>query len=87
MTIAYAPTMSHQYHFRRGDRVKIISGKYAGATGTVDSKVLQRSADYPEELGAAYHVVLGDGRVVTVRVEQVGVGFLLFARVQSTNVR
>ena len=51
--------------------MRIVSGKYAGATGTVDSKVFQRSVDYPEELGAAYHVVLDAGNVVTVRVEQV----------------
>ena len=63
--------MSHQYGFRRGDRVKIISGKYAGATGTVDSKVFQYSVDYPKELGASYHVVLDGGKVVTVRTEQV----------------
>lgn len=50
--------MSHQYRFKRGDRVRIISGKYSGATGTVDSKVFQRSVDYPEELRASYHVVL-----------------------------
>lgn len=32
---------------------------------------VQRSVDYPEELGAAYHVVLDAGTVVTVLVEQV----------------
>ena len=63
--------MSHQYGFKRADRVRIISGKYAGATGSVDSKVFKRSVDYPEELGAGYHVVLDDAMVVTVRVEQV----------------
>ena len=63
--------MSHVYKFVRGDPVRITSGKYAGATGTVDSKVFQYSVDYPEELGASYHVELGDGKVVTVRVEQV----------------
>ena len=45
--------MSYQYRFKRGDWVKIISGKYSGATGTVDSKVFQRSMDCPGELGAA----------------------------------
>lgn len=63
--------MSHAYKFVRGDRVRMISGKYVGATGTVDSKVFQYSVDYPEELGASYHVVLDSGTVVTVRVEQV----------------
>ena len=44
--------MSYVYRFKRGDRVKIVSGKYAGATGTVDSKVFQRTVDYPDGLGA-----------------------------------
>ena len=60
------PSMSHVYKFIRGDRVRIVSGKYAGATGTVDSKVFQYSVDCPEELGPSYHVVLDDGKVVTV---------------------
>ena len=60
--------MSHAYKFIRGDRVKIVSGKYASATGTVDSKLFQYSVDYPEELGAAYPVVLDGGKVVTVQV-------------------
>ena len=67
--------MSHVYRFVRGDKVNIISGKYAVATGTVDSKVFQYSVDYyPEELAAGYHVVVDDGEVVTVRVEQVDSG-------------
>lgn len=37
----------------------------------VDSKVFQRSVDYPEKLGAAYHVALDSGTVITVRVAQV----------------
>ena len=71
MALPYAPSMSHVYKFIRGDRVKITSGKYAGAVGVVDSKVFQYSVDYPKELGASYHVVLDDGKVVTVQVEQV----------------
>ena len=67
--------MSHQYgFFKHGDKVRIISGKYAGATGTVDSKVFQYGVDYPEELGASYHLVLDVGKVITVRVEQVEAG-------------
>ena len=62
--------MNHQYRFRRGGRVRINSGKYNGATGTVDSKVFQYSVDYAAELGAAYHVVLDDGKVIMVRVER-----------------
>ena len=66
--------MSHQYGFKRSDRVKIISGKYSGATGTMDTRVFQYSADYPEELGVSYHVVLDTGAWVTVRVEKVVAG-------------
>ena len=60
--------MSYQWRFKRGDPVRIVSGQYSGATGTVDSCVFQRSVDYPEEYAAGYHVVLSDGRVVTVQV-------------------
>ena len=74
LAVRQSPTVqriTHPYRFGPGDRVKIVSGKYAGATGTVDSKVFQNSADYPEELVASYHVVLDAGKVVTVRVGQV----------------
>ena len=43
---------------RRGDRVTITTGKYAGRTGTVDSNVHQRTADYPDEWSNGYHVNL-----------------------------
>ena len=35
---------------KRGDRVKMVSGLYAGATGAVEPKAFQNSVDYPEEL-------------------------------------
>ena len=73
-TPRYRGHVGHFYKFKRGDRVKIVSGKYAGNVGTVDSCVFQRSVDYPDEYGAAYHVILDDEdgrRVITVRVEQV----------------
>ena len=41
---------------KRGDRVKIISGKYAGHTGTVESNVYQRMVDYPDEWNNGFHV-------------------------------
>ena len=56
---------------RRGVRVKIISGKYAGHTGTVESNVYQRTVDYPDELHNGFHVMLDTGELVTVRWEQV----------------
>ena len=43
---------------RRGDRVKIISGKYAGHTGTVESNVW-------------FHIMLDTEAPITVRREQV----------------
>lgn len=43
---------------RRGDRVKIISGKYAGHHGTIESNLYQKSADYPDELHNGFHILL-----------------------------
>ena len=43
---------------RRGDRVKITTGKHAGHRGTVESNVYQRTVDYPDEWANAYHVML-----------------------------
>ena len=57
--------------FTRGDRVTIISGRYAGQHGLVDSNVFQKTADYPKEYARGCHVVLDDGQVVTVRWDQV----------------
>ena len=56
---------------RRGDRVTITSGKYAGHQGTVDSNVHQRTVDYPDELANGYHVMLDTQELVMVRWEQV----------------
>ena len=61
----------NRYHFKRGDPVIIVSGRYKGCTGLVDSAVFQRTMEYPDEYAAGYHVILDDGTVVTVRVEQV----------------
>ena len=51
--------------------MRIISGKHRGASGTVDAKVFQRSADLPDEHTPSYHVVLDSELVVTVNVKQV----------------
>ena len=51
--------------------MRIISGKHKGASGTVDAKVFQRSADLPDEHTPSYHVVLDSELVVTVNVKQV----------------
>ena len=56
---------------RRGDRVRIITGKYAGHTGTVESNVYQKSTDYPNELANGFHIMLDTGVLETVRSEQV----------------
>ncbi len=56
---------------RRGDRVTITTGKYAGHTGTVESNVYQRTVDYPNEWFNGHHVMLDTEVLVTVRWEQV----------------
>ena len=55
---------------KRDDRVKIVSGKYTGHSGTVESNVYQRTVDYPDEYFNGHHVRLDDGQLVTVRWEQ-----------------
>ena len=59
--------MGHYYQFKRGDSVVIVSGRYEGHQGVVDSAVFQRTVDWPEEFAPGYHVVLENGTVVTVR--------------------
>ena len=56
---------------RRGDRVTITTGKYAGHHGTVESNVFLRTVDYPDELSNGYHVMLDTEELVTVRWDQV----------------
>ena len=56
---------------RRGDRVTITTGKYTGQTGTVDSNVHQRTADYPTELSNGFQVMLDTEELVTMRWDQV----------------
>ena len=56
---------------RRGDRVTITTGKYAGSEGAVESNVYQRTVDFPEELANGYHVMLDSGELVTVQWDQV----------------
>ena len=56
---------------RRGDRVTITNGKYAGQTGTVESNVFHRTVDYPDEWANGYHVMLDSEELVTVRWDQV----------------
>ena len=63
--------MGHYYRFKRGDRVTIISGRYKGIKGVVDSAVFQRTIDVPDEYVPGYHVILDTGPVATVRWDQV----------------
>jgi len=56
---------------RRGDRVRITTGKYAGHQGTVESNVFQKNVDYPYEWANGHHVILDTEVLVTVRWEQV----------------
>ncbi len=52
---------------RRGGRVTITSGKYAGHQGTVESNVYQRTVDYLNEWFNGHHVMLDSEKLVTVR--------------------
>ena len=63
--------MGHYYRFKRGDAVTLISGRYQGYTGVVDSAVFQRTVDWPDEYAPGYLVVLDTGQVITVRWDQV----------------
>lgn len=56
---------------RRGDRVRITTGKYAGHQATVESNVFQRTVDYPDHLANGFHVILDTEELVTVRADQV----------------
>ncbi len=71
MTARYRARVGHFYKLKRGDRVTIISGHHEAVNGVVDSAVFQRTVDYPDEFAPGYHVVLDDGKVVTVRRDQV----------------
>ena len=62
--------MGQYYGYKRGDPVTIVSGRYQGQIGVVDSAVFQRTVDYPDEYSSGYHVVLEAGPVVTVRWDQ-----------------
>ena len=59
---------------KRGDRVRITTGKYAGRTGTVEANVYQNTVDYPDEWSNGYHVILDTDRLVTLRWDQVTLG-------------
>ncbi len=68
---ATVSSMGHFYRFKRGDPVTIVSGRYRGCTGLVDSAVFQRTVDFPDEYSPGYHVALAEGTVVTVRWDQI----------------
>ena len=58
---------------RRGDRLKITNGKYAGQLVTIESKVYERTVDYPDEYLNDFNVMLDTEGLVTVRWEQMDV--------------
>ena len=43
---------------KRGDRVRITSGKYTGHTCTLESNVYQRTVDYPDEWFDGHQVMV-----------------------------
>ena len=49
----------------------IITGSYRRCTGVIDSAVVQRTTDHPDESAPGYHIVLDSGPVVTVRWDEV----------------
>ena len=63
--------MGFHYRFSRGDRVKIVSGKLKGHTGTVDANVFQRSVDFPKDNLPCHYVLLDNDLVITINVSQV----------------
>ena len=69
MTIPYGWPMI--WMRKRGNRVVITSGKYAGQRGAVEANVHQRTVDYPDELTSGYHIMLDNEGPVTVRWDQV----------------
>jgi len=71
VAVRYRTCMGHYYKFRRGDPVVILSGRYEGHRGVVDSAVIQRTVDFPDVFAPGYHVVLEDETVVTVWWDQV----------------
>ena len=56
---------------KRGDPVRITTGKHAGHHGTVESNVHQRTVDYPNNHSNGFQVMLDAEEVVIVRWDQV----------------
>jgi len=56
---------------KRGDRVRITTGKYTGHRGVIESNVFQKTVDYPTELSNGFHVMLDTEKLVTVRWDQI----------------
>lgn len=56
---------------RRGDRITITTGMYAGHLGTVEANVYQKTVDYRKEWANGYHVMLDTEVLVTMRWDQV----------------
>ncbi len=47
VTGRYRRFVGYHYQFKRGDPVVILSGRYKGHKGVIDSAVFQRTVDYP----------------------------------------
>ena len=59
----------------RGTKVRVISGRHARMTGTVDSNVYGATVDDPGEMSMGYGVILDDGEWVMLRLNQVTTRF------------
>ena len=64
----------------------LISGRYKGTEGVVDSAVLQRTADHLDEYATGFHVVLDTGLVVTVRRDNLNSINRITYRIPDTSI-
>ena len=63
--------MSFHYRSSRGDRVRILSGKFNGEAGTVNGNVFQRNINSPKDHLPCHHVLLDNHLAITINVNQV----------------
>ena len=60
-----------RYQFRRGSPVRMMSGRYKGLAGTVESRVAQMKVDGHLVTVPGYHVKVDGGGIATVRWDTV----------------
>ena len=65
MAARYRPRVSYYCRFKLGDRVAIISGRYAGRRALWIAPCSKRPWDWPEEHASGYHVAVDEERWLT----------------------